>query len=121
MSWGDTGVGKTAVAWYTRLPAARGADLGAGDLVVQQQCSWVVSVGVPEAPADGLDGYPGVDQLGGVSVTQLVDLQADLGQACRQRPAAPGHHFHAADLVRASRYSTGWAYTGSLSTPCHSK
>jgi len=70
---------------------ARGADLGVGDLVVQQRVQLGgLGAGVPEAPADGLDGHPGVDQLGGVGVAQLVDLQADPGRAAVALPAVVG-------------------------------
>jgi hypothetical protein len=54
--------------------AARGADLGVGDLVGKQGVDLGrLGGGVTQTAADDLDGHAAVDQLGGVRVAELVD------------------------------------------------
>lgn len=63
--------------------ASGGADFVVGDLVVEQGVELGgLGGGVPEPPADGFDGHPGVDQFGGMRVAQLVDV--DVGPAAAQ-------------------------------------
>jgi hypothetical protein len=65
---------------------AGGADLCVGDLVIQQGVQLGgFSAGMAQAAAHGLDRYPGVDQLGGMGVAELVDVKVDpsLGAGAR--------------------------------------
>lgn len=56
------------------------ADLGVGDLVVQQRVQpGGFGGGVAEAAAHGLRGDASVDELGGEGVAQLVDVDLDPG------------------------------------------
>src|ERR1035438_3171406 len=56
------------------------AHLGLGELVVQQSVQLGgLGAGAAEAAADSLDGDAGVDQLGGVGVAKLVDVDNQPG------------------------------------------
>ncbi|WP_425434805.1 hypothetical protein [Nonomuraea jiangxiensis] len=71
--------------------AADGADLGVGDLAVQQRVQLRRLRGdVAEAAADGLDGDAGVDEFGGVGVAQLVDVEVDASGGAVALPAVVG-------------------------------
>jgi hypothetical protein len=68
-----------------------GADLVVGDLVGQQGIELGgFGGGVAEAGADGLEGHPGVDQLGGVGMAELVDVEVDAGGGAVEGPPVLG-------------------------------
>src|SRR6266571_5933805 len=82
LGWG----GSAAVA-----AASGGADLGVGD-VVREECVELGGLGggVAEAAADDFDGDAGVDELGGVGVAELVDVDLDSGCFAVALPAVVG-------------------------------
>jgi hypothetical protein len=71
--------------------ASGGADLGVGDLVVEQRVQLGrFGGGVAETATYGLDGDAGVDEFGGVGVAQLVDVDLDAGLRAVGLPAVMG-------------------------------
>ena len=76
----DQNRGRSAVRAPGGLAAPPGADFRVGGgVVLVGVAEHGLGVGVSESAPDGLQGHPGVDQFGGVDVTQLVNRGCELG------------------------------------------